>query len=79
MFQICLGYHTCQVSLLTLGGRLPLFNPISLLNILPPTSGNLPLFESYFLPIIFSLKRVNYIEFCNENALLSQQSIHKVQ
>ena len=64
----------------SLGGRLPLFDPISLLNIhLPPKNGNLPLFEPHFLPIIFSLKRVNCIEFCNENALLSQQSIHKVQ
>ena len=32
----------------------------------------------YRLPFIFSLKRVKCIEFCNENALLSQQSIHKV-
>ena len=57
----------------SLGGRLPLFDPISLLNIhLPPKSGNLPLFEPHFLPIIFSLKRMNCIEFCNENALLSQ-------
>ena len=32
-----------------------------------------------FHSIIFSLKRVNCIEFCNENALLSQQSIHQVQ
>ena len=64
----------------SLGGRLPLFDPISLLNIhLPPRRGNLPLFESHFLPIIFSLKGVNCIEFCKENALLSHQSIHKVQ
>ena len=48
----------------SLGGRLPLFYPISLLNIhLPPRSGNLPLFEPHFLPIIKSLKRVNFIEF----------------
>ena len=41
----------------SLGGRLPLFDPISLLNIhLPPRIGNLPLFEPHFLPIIFSLK-----------------------
>ena len=64
----------------SLGGRLPLFDPISLLNIhLPPRSGNLPLFGLYHLPIIFSLKRENCIEFCNENALLSQQNIHNVQ
>ena len=64
----------------SLGGRLPLFDLISLLNIhLPPRSGNLPLIEPNFLPIIFSLKRVNCIEFCKVNALLSQQSIHKVQ
>ena len=64
----------------SLGGRLPLFDPISLLNIhLPPKNGNLPLFEPHFLPIIFSLKRVNCIEFCHENALLSQHSIRKVQ
>ena len=31
-----------------------------------------------FYRIIFSLKWVNCIKFCNENALLSQQSIHKV-
>ena len=46
---------------------------------LPPRSGNLPLFELHFLPIIFSLIRVNCIEFCKENALLSQQSIHKIK
>ena len=64
----------------SLGGRLPLFDPISLLNIhLPPKIGNLPLFEPCFLRIIFSLNRVNCIEFCNKNALLSQQSIHKLQ
>ena len=62
----------------SLGGNLPLFEPISLLNIhLPLRSGNLPLFEPHFLPIIFILKRVNFIKFCNENALLGQQSIHK--
>ena len=61
-------------------GRLPLFDPISLLNIhLPLERGKLPLFGSHLLPIIFSLKRVNCIEFCNENALVSQQSIHKVR
>ena len=39
----------------SLGGRLPLFDPISLLNIhLPPKNGNLSLFEPHFLPIIFS-------------------------
>ena len=60
----------------SLGGRLLLFDPIYLLNIhLPPRSGNLPLFELHFLPIIFSLKRVNCIEFWNENALRSQQSV----
>ena len=59
--------------------RLPLFDPISLLNIhLPPKIGNLPLFEHHFLPIIFFLKKVNFIEFCNENALLSKENIHKV-
>ena len=71
---------TIHVKSPSLGGRLPLFDPISLLNIhLPPRNGNLPLFESNFLPIIFSLKRGNVIEFCNENALPSQQSIYKVQ
>ena len=77
-FRVSGLVHTCQVSLL--GGRLPLFDLISLLNIyLPPSSGNLPLFEAHFLPIIFSLKRVNCFEFCNENVLLSQQSIHRGQ
>ena len=33
----------------------------------------------YFLPIIFSSKRVNCIEFCSENVLLSQQSFLQVQ
>ena len=64
----------------SLGGRLPLFYPISLLNIhLPPKNWNLPLFETHFLPIIFASKRMNCIEFCNENALLSQQNINQVQ
>ena len=55
------GIHVKSPSL---GGRLPLFDPISLLNIhLPPKSGNLPLFEPHFLPIIFSFKRVNFLEF----------------
>ena len=64
----------------SLGGRLPLFDLTSLLNIhLPPKSGNIPLFEPHFLPIIFFLNRVNCIEFCKINALLRQQSIHKVQ
>ena len=77
MIEWYVGIHVKSPSL---GGRLPLFDPISLLNIhLPPKSGNLPLFEPHFPPIIFSLNRVNCIEFCNENALLSQQSIHKVQ
>ena len=49
-------------------GRLPLFDPISLLEV----------GISLFLSLIFSLKRVKCIEFCNENALLlSQQSIQK--
>ena len=49
-------YHI-HVKSPSLGGRLPLFDPISLLNIhLPPRIGNLPLFEPHFLPIIFSLK-----------------------
>ena len=43
------------------GGRILLFYPISLLNIhLPPRSGNLPLIEPHFLPIIFSLKSELY-------------------
>ena len=64
------------MSSLPLGGRFPLFYPISLLNIhLPPKRGKLPLFG----PVIFSLKRRNCIEFSNENAFLSQQSVHKVQ
>ena len=59
---------------------LPLFDPISLLNIhLPPRRGKLPLFWPHLLPITFSLKRVNCIEFSNENALLSQQGVHQVQ
>ena len=40
--------------------RLPLFGPISFLNIhLPPKNRNLPLFEPHFLPIIFSSKRIH--------------------
>ena len=59
----------------SLGGRLPLFYPISLLSIhLPPKRGKLLLFWSHLLPIIFSLKGVNCIEFFNEYALLSQLS-----
>ena len=55
----------------SLGGRLPLFEPISLLNIhLPPKNGNLPLFEPHILPIIFSSKRTNCNEFCNENGIV---------
>ena len=51
----------------SLGGRLPLFDLISLLNIhLPPTMGKLPLFGPHLLLIIFPLKRVNSIEFSNE-------------
>ena len=76
----CNYRHYIHVKSPSLGGRLPLFDLISLLNIhLPPRNGNLPLFEPNFLPIIFSLKRVNCIEFCKVNALLSQQSIHKVK
>ena len=42
----------------SLGGRLPLFDPISLLNIhLLPRRGKLPLFLSHLLPMIFSFKR----------------------
>ena len=42
----------------------PLFYLISLLNIqLPPRRGNLPLLGPFLLSIIFSLKRVNCIEF----------------
>ena len=49
-----LGMHVKSPSL---GRRLPLFDPISLLSIhLPPRNGNLPLFEPHFLPIIYSLK-----------------------
>ena len=33
---------------------------------LPPRSGNLPVLEYHFLPIIFFLKRLFCIEFCNE-------------
>ena len=64
----------------SLGGRLPIFDPTSLLNIhLPPRREKLPLFGPHLPPIIFPLKRVNCIEFCYENALISQQSIHQVQ
>ena len=64
----------------SLGGRLPLFDPISLLSIQrPPKSRKLSLFGPYLLPFIFSLKIVNCIEFSTENALLSQQSVHKVR
>ena len=66
-----LGGWYIHVKSPSLGGRLPLFDPISLLNIhLPPRSGNLPLFGPHLLPMIFSLKRRNCIEFSNENALL---------
>ena len=42
----------------SLGGTLPLFYPISLLNIhLPPRSGNIPLFEAHLLPIVFLLQK----------------------
>ena len=52
-----LPVSTIHVKFPSLGGRLPLFNLISLLNFhLPPRSGNLPLFEPHFLRIIFSLK-----------------------
>ena len=64
----------------SLGGRLPLFYTISLLNIqLPPRWGKLPNFGPHLLPIIFSLKRVNCIEFSNENTMLSKQSVQQVQ
>ena len=64
----------------SLGGRLPLFDPISLLNIhLPPKRGNLPLFGLLHLPMIFSLTRRNFVEFFNENALISQQGVLQVQ
>ena len=47
--------HLIHVKSPSLGGRLPLFDPISLLNIhLHPKIGNLPLFEPDFIPIIFS-------------------------
>ena len=67
----------------SLGERLPLFDLISLLHI-PPfyvVGGALVLcLISY--TFFFSLKRstyVNCIEFYDENALHSQQSVHQVQ
>ena len=62
----------------SLGGRLPLFDPISILNIhLPPKRGKLPFWVTS--PTLhFSFKEVNCIEFSNENALLSQQSVQQV-
>ena len=61
----------------SLGGRLPLFDPISLLDIhLPPRRGKLPLFWPHLLRIIFSLKRVNCIEFpIKMHCLVSKVSI----
>ena len=59
---------------------LPLFDPISLLNIhLPPRRGKLPLLRTRLLPMIFSLQRRNCNDFSDENALLSQQSVNQVQ
>ena len=71
--------HTFQVSLLR--RETPsLFYLISLLNIhLPPKIGKLPLFWPHLLSIIFPLKRVNSVEFSNENALISQQSVLQIQ
>ena len=49
-----------------LGGKLPHFDLISVLNInIPPKIGKLPLFWPYLLPFIFPIKRVNSIEFSN--------------
>ena len=49
------------MSSLLLGGRLPLFDLLSLLNIhLPPKIGKLPLFGPHLLPIIFPIKKSKF-------------------